>query len=167
MDPPWYMLDSLPFEMFQSTPITFYKVLLRLERARAWHRHYLADSSDRHEFINSDKFFLSLTCMHLQSLRIWKIYQWHFSNLLCAKCSSKISFWPSGAHLACARSLCKRVSPSDGFCPHTNHHQAGLKGRCPEPPFLKQKSFLRKVKLHAYVVLKKIPGSSFLRDEPC
>lgn len=90
------MLDSLPFEMFHSTLIIFSKNLLRLERARAWYWHYLVDSSARCKFINSDKFFLSLKCLHLQFLSIWKIVQWHFSNLLCANCISEIHSNPQG-----------------------------------------------------------------------
>lgn len=77
-----------------TTLIIFSKNLLRIERTRAWYCHDLIDSSARHKFVSSDKFFWSSKYRHLQFLGIWRKWQWYFSNLLCANCSSKINSDP-------------------------------------------------------------------------
>lgn len=84
---------------------------------------------------------LSPKSMHPESLRTWKICQWHLSNFLCANLSNKIHSDPWGH--------CWLVQTPSETKPHLwyllSMHQSlpdQKMGRCPETPHLMQKSSL-------------------------
>lgn len=131
----------LPFEMFLSALISS-KNLPWVERACAWHWHYLAGSSAAHEFINS----AILLVQNVRTHNLWEPEK--YASDISATSSVQIlqqnSFWSSGASLAHANSLWDQASHLYGFCPCTSHHQTkrwtGAQNHlilCKSPPLCK------------------------------